>query len=160
MISTLESRRTIKIKSQRLKLSKTLLKLQLGLGMLFFPSHYSGLWSLKRRSVKQWVTTDIGFLPVAFCWVLPCLFAISLAVTPTPLLFPVKMNYYSVQKLISSNSLRTYRSVGLWEILWNYITYKVTWVKQTLLLTEPLRVLKVKVTKSRTKHKANGSTKY
>ena len=121
----------------------------------------------KKRSVyysfsalSSQVTTDIGFLPVAFCWVLPCLFAISLAMTPTPLLFPVKMNYYSVQKLISSNSLRTYRSVGLWEILWNYITYKVTSVKQTLLLTEPLRVLKVKVTKSRTKHKANGSTKY
>lgn len=30
-----------------------LLKLQLGLGMLFFPSRYTGLWSLKRRSVLQ-----------------------------------------------------------------------------------------------------------
>ena len=77
----------------------------------------------KKRSVyysfsalSSQVTTDIGFLPVAFCWVLLCLFAISLAMTPTPVLFPVRMNYYWVQKLISSNSL-SHGSVDLWEIL-------------------------------------------
>ena len=73
----------------------------------------------KKRSVyysfsalSSQVTTDIGFLPVAFCWVLLCLFAISLAMTPTPVLFPVRMNYYWVQKLISSNSLRALRLCG------------------------------------------------
>ena len=63
-------------------------------------------------ALSSQVTTDIGFLPVAFCWVLPCLVATFLAMTPAPLLFPVKMNYYWVQKLISSNSLRTLRLCG------------------------------------------------
>lgn len=82
------------------------------------------IFTAKKAVKKKWseyysfsalssqVTTDIGFLPVAFCWVLPCLFAISLAMTPTPLLFPVKMNYYWAQKLISSYSLRTLRLCG------------------------------------------------